>query len=139
MANQKNLGHFATGSGYALGGIRWTLRLEGLAVLALTIAAYWQLDGSWWWFFGLLLWPDLAFFAYIKSQFIGAHLYNALHSYIGPLAIGLIGSVADQQTIMLFALIWTAHIGMDRFAGYGLKYPALPDVTHLGLKGKSAT
>jgi len=138
MTNYETHDATAPDSGYALGGIRQTLRLEGLAVLVISVASYWQLDGNWWWFFGLLLWPDLAFFAYIKSSRMGAQIYNMLHSYIGPLAIGLTGSLAGQQALILFALIWTAHIGMDRFVGYGLKYPEQPDVTHLGLKGKSA-
>jgi len=30
------------------------------------------------------------------------------------------------------ALIWAAHIGFDRFLGYGLKYPVAFRVTHLG-------
>ena len=124
--------------GYALGTIRQTLRLEGLMVLVISATSYWQLDGSWRWFFGLLLWPDLAFIAYIKSTRVGAQIYNMLHSYTGPLAIGLTGSLVDQQAFIQFALIWTAHIGMDRFVGYGLKYPEQPDVTHLGPKGKSA-
>jgi hypothetical protein len=99
---------------------------------------YWQLDGNWWWFFGLLLWPDLAFLAYIKSPRVGVLVYNALHSYVGALTIGLIGSWLNQQALVLFALIWVAHIGLDRMVGYGLKYPSQPDVTHLGVKGKRA-
>jgi hypothetical protein len=35
---------------------------------------------------------------------------------------------------MLFVLIWAAHIGLDRFVGYGLKYSSQPSVTHLGAK-----
>jgi len=139
MKNYETHDAIAPNSGYALGSIRRILRLEGLTVLVVSVTSYWQLGGSWWWFFGLLLWPDLAFFAYIKSSHIGAQVYNVLHSYIGPLAVGLTGLMADQGTLILFALIWTAHIGMDRFVGYGLKYPEQPDVTHLGLKGKSAS
>ena len=137
MINHEKTGPLATGSGFAQGGIGWTLRLEGLSVFVISVAAFWQLDGNWWWFFGLFLWPDLAFFAYIKSPRIGALIYNALHSYLGPLPFGLFGFWASQPTIILFALIWVAHIGIDRFAGYGLKYPSQPDVTHLGAKGHS--
>jgi hypothetical protein len=31
-----------------------------------------------------------------------------------------------------FLCIWTAHIGIDRFLGYGLKYSAAFGGTHLG-------
>jgi hypothetical protein len=137
MFNHEELEPLATGSGYALGGIGWMLRLEGLSVLVISSAAFWQLDGNWWWFLGLLLWPDLAFLAYIKSPRVGAQAYNALHSYIGPLAVGLLASLGGQQAIMLFVLIWVAHIGLDRFVGYGLKYSSQPSVTHLGAKSSS--
>ena len=33
------------------------------------------------------------------------------------------------------AFIWTAHIGMDRALGYGLKYPSAFGDTHLGRVG----
>lgn len=99
------------------------LRLEGLAVLIFSIAAYWHLDGNRWWFFGLLLWPDLAFFAYLKGHLIGAKFYNALHTYIGPLLIGSGGMLPNQQTLVLFALIWTSHIGTDRIVGMALSIP----------------
>jgi len=139
MTNLETHDATVTDSGYALGSIRQTLRLEGFTVLAIAVASYWQLDGSWWRFFGLLLWPDLAFLAYIKNSRVGAQIYNLLHSYVGPLAIGLSGSLMEQKTLILFALNWAAHIGMDRFVGYGLKYPEQPEVTHLGIKGKSVT
>jgi hypothetical protein len=32
---------------------------------------------------------------------------------------------------MTFALIWLAHIGLDRTLGYGLKYPTFFEDTHL--------
>ncbi len=122
--------------GFATGGVRIALRLEGLTVFAAAVLAYGQLGGNWWWFIALFLWPDLAFLAYVHSQRIGALVYNVLHSYVGPLVIGLLSQFAAQSFLVLFALIWAAHIGIDRFAGYGLKYPSRPDVTHLGKKGK---
>jgi hypothetical protein len=44
------------------------------------------------------------------------------------LAIGLLadGAVATQV-----ALIWVAHVGVDRALGYGLKYPSAFKDTHL--------
>ncbi|MDB5619562.1 MAG: hypothetical protein JWQ24_3800 [Tardiphaga sp.] len=36
------------------------------------------------------------------------------------------------------ALIWLAHIGLDRALGYGLKYVAGFRFTHLGRIGKDA-
>jgi hypothetical protein len=37
---------------------------------------------------------------------------------------------------MPFMAIWVAHIGADRFLGYGLKYADAPQQTHLGRIGK---
>jgi hypothetical protein len=31
--------------------------------------------------------------------------------------------------------LWLAHIGIDRFLGYGLRFPQIRAVTHLGIKG----
>lgn len=138
MTNYETHNDTTPDHGYALGGIRQTLRLEGLTVLVISIALYRHLDENWWWFIGLILWPYLAFFAFIRNSCVGAKVYNVLHSYIGPLTFGLTGALADQETLTLFALIWTVHIGMDRFVGYGLKYPEQPIVTHLGPKGKPA-
>jgi len=33
------------------------------------------------------------------------------------------------------SLIWGAHIGIDRAVGYGLRYPASFENTHLGAVG----
>ena len=39
--------------------------------------------------------------------------------------------MADSETAAKVALIWLAHIGMDRLLGYGLKYPSAFKDTHL--------
>jgi hypothetical protein len=39
---------------------------------------------------------------------------------------------------MWIAIIWLAHIGMDRVVGYGLKYSAGFGFTHLGRVGPEA-
>jgi hypothetical protein len=61
--------------------------------------------------------------------------YNSAHSTIGPLALGLIGTVVPGA--LPFALIWAAHIGFDRALGYGLKYASGFSHTHLGRIGKA--
>jgi hypothetical protein len=49
------------------------------------------------------------------------------------LAIG--GTLADVPIAHSLALIWFAHIGMDRALGFGLKYPTAFRHTHLGRIG----
>lgn len=125
-------------AGFATGSIQWVLRLEGLAVFALATLAYWQLGGAWWLFLVLFLWPDLSLFAFLISPRFGAITYDAVHSYLGPVMAGLILYFAGAPQWLWLATIWAAHVGLDRFFGYGLRYPFRAHVTHLGPKGRPA-
>jgi len=111
------------------------LRLEGAVVFASVLVAYAALGGNWWIFALLVLAPDLAMLAYLKDAVLGARLYNAVHTYAVPLAIGLVAYLVGATALLPFVLIWLAHIGIDRAVGYGLKYPGLDHHTHLGLIG----
>jgi hypothetical protein len=112
------------------------LRSEGLVLLAAALAAFFSaLDQPWWLVPVLLLVPDLLMVGYAKSHVAGAALYNLAHSYPAPAALGLVASLAEQPLWQAVALIWFAHIGMDRALGYGLKYPTDFKDTHLGRIG----
>jgi hypothetical protein len=87
-------------------------------------------------FFGLLLIPDLSMLAYLINPKIGAVFYNVVHSYFLPLALAAFAIAFDRTVMLPYLLIWTAHIGMDRLLGYGLKYPEAFGRTHLGFIGK---
>jgi hypothetical protein len=39
--------------------------------------------------------------------------------------------LGGNSLALSLALIWLAHIGMDRMVGYGLKYPTAFKDTHL--------
>ena len=107
------------------------LRLEGLAVLLLAVFAYSRLEFSWLVFFLLLLWPDIAIVAYAINKDLGTAVYNLLHTYTLPI-IFITASVLFSWTFGIqFALIWFAHIGMDRLVGYGLKYRSEFKDTHI--------
>ncbi|WP_309571179.1 DUF4260 family protein, partial [Deinococcus sp.] len=60
-----------------------------------------------------------------------AALYNLLHSTVLPLALLAAGFVLKQELMTLAGLIMLSHIGFDRTAGYGLKYPDAFKHTHL--------
>jgi hypothetical protein len=107
------------------------LRLEGLATLVAAILLYARQDTTWWLFAVLLLAPDLSALGYLFGPSAGAALYNFAHTFVGPLALGAIGVLADHELARALALIWTAHLGMDHAAGYGLKYPSAFKDTHL--------
>ena len=113
------------------------LRIEGLAIFAATLLAYYALGANWWVFALLILAPDLAMLGALAGPVIGARAYNAAHTYMSPLALGGVAWFTDTVWLLPYALIWIAHIGLDRALGYGLKYPGLDHHTNLGPIGKA--
>lgn len=127
------LSHAKTGSvGH---GVRTVLRLEGLAVFAVSTSAYAQFGAGWGLFAWLFLLPDLSFLAYLAGPRVGAAAYNAAHSYAGALGLLAAGVLGAMPLVLAVALVWCAHIGFDRALGYGLKYAAGFSETHLGRLG----
>jgi hypothetical protein len=122
--------------GVVLRPVRAILRLESFLFLGALIAAYWQLHASWIVFIVLLLAPDLAMLGYLRGTKLGAWCYNASHTYAGPVALGI--ASIPFRGLLLLAVIWAAHIAMDRALGYGLKYADSFDHTHLGFIGKKS-
>jgi hypothetical protein len=119
------------------GGLRLLLRLEGLALCAGAVLLYACSGSSWLLFAVLLLAPDLSFLGYLAGPRVGAVCYNVLHTTMGPLALGVAGSILAWPAAVAVALIWLAHIGIDRALGYGLKYDAGFAFTHLGRIGRA--
>ena len=126
------------GAGAVAGVPRLLLRLEGAAVFCGAVFFYWRLDGSWLWFVALVLAPDLAFLAYLISPRLGAIAYNAVHTTLGPLALLALAAWRGWGVGEDIALIWLAHVGIDRALGYGLKYATGFGDTHLGRLGRQA-
>lgn len=117
--------------GSALTPILW-LRLEGAAALSLSAYLYARTGQGWLLFALLLLAPDLSMLGYLAGSRAGAAAYNLFHSYALPLALGAYAVALESPPALALALIWTAHIGMDRMLGYGLKLPTGFRHTHLG-------
>jgi hypothetical protein len=110
---------------------RLLLHAEGAAVLSIALFLYWYFNGSWLMFVLLLLAPDLAMLGYLKSVRLGSVTYNLVHTYSGPLLLLAAAFTGGWVTGLHLALIWLAHIGLDRIVGYGLKYPTGFKDTHL--------
>lgn len=124
------------GIGAATGGVRALLRLEGVVLFAGMTLLYALWEGSWWVYAILFLAPDLSFAAYLGGPKAGAIVYNAAHSYLAPVALMTTGFAIASPLILSLAMIWLAHIGIDRALGYGLKYSAGFGYTHLGRIGR---
>lgn len=130
-------------AGSVEGWPRLLLRAEGLAALAVSALLFWRTGGmatlgvGWPLLIVLFLAPDLSFAAYLAGPRIGAICYNALHSYVGPLALAAFAFFNASTPLQALALLWTAHIGFDRALGYGLKYESAFGDTHLGRIGKA--
>ena len=109
------------------------LRTEGLVVSAAAIALYVDGDYAIWALIAFFLLPDLSFAAYVAGPGVGALVYNAAHTYVWPVGLAAACLLTGSPGLPVeIALIWGAHIGVDRFLGYGLKYPTAFKDTHLG-------
>lgn len=113
-----------------------TIRFEW-AIVAVAAVVFYASTGISWWLFGLLiLAPDLSMFGYLAGPRVGALAYNALHILIVPVLLLLAGHLSGKATATAVALIWIAHIGVDRALGYGLKLSTGFQDTHLGRIGR---
>jgi hypothetical protein len=82
-------------------------------------------------FAALFLVPDLSLAGYLAGVKIGATVYNIVHTLTGPVALIGYSIFAMHLRLLPYGLIWTAHIGMDRMLGFGLKYATRFNDAHL--------
>ena len=125
-------------AGAVTGGLRTMLRLEGLALFTGMTLLYAVWGGSWWIYVILFLVPDLSFAGYLAGPRAGAIVYNAAHSYMAPMTLMVTGFAIEAPLVLSIAMIWLAHIGIDRALGYGMKYVTGFGFTHLGRIGRAA-
>ena len=107
------------------------LRAEGAALFAAAVAYYVSLHASGWLFAALILAPDLSALGYLAGPRVGSVVYNTIHTLIIPLAVLALGLILGSALGVQVALIWLAHIGIDRALGFGIKYPTVFQDTHL--------
>ncbi|MEQ1943591.1 DUF4260 domain-containing protein [Mesorhizobium sp. VNQ89] len=112
------------------------LRLEYAALAIAALVAYQLSGGSWWLFAILILAPDLSMLGYLAGPKVGAWCYNAVHTWLAPVALWLVGMAAGSLLVVHLAIILAAHIAIDRALGYGLKHESGFQDTHLGRIGK---
>ena len=98
------------------------LRFEGVAIFGASLALYLDADFSVLAFVLLLLVPDVAIAGYAVNKQVGAAAYNLAHLELWPALLLVMGILGDEATLVQVALIWFAHIGIDRAVGLGFKY-----------------
>ncbi|MBB5339537.1 DUF4260 domain-containing protein [Tunturiibacter gelidoferens] len=107
------------------------LRIEEAFLLAAVLFLYQHLHYSWLLFALLFLAPDLFMLGYLLNPRIGATTYNLVHTLWLPIALLFAGYLLHWPSAPAIALIWIAHIALDRLLGFGLKYPTFFKDTHL--------
>src|SRR5215475_3031084 len=114
-------GTVSAAEGVVTGAPRRWLLLEGLVVLAGALTAFGALGQPWWLVPAAILAPDIAMTGYLAGPRPGAHLYNLTHATPSPAVMLAAGYRQADRLLMALALIWLAHIGLDRLLGTGLK------------------
>ena len=116
--------------------VRPWLRAEGIAAFAAGLAGFLFLGLPWWAFVLLLIVPDVSMVGYLRGPRVGAILYNLVHDLATGVAVAGLGLAIGSVPLAAAGAILVAHSGMDRIAGYGLKYPDAFRHTHLGWIGR---
>ena len=106
------------------------LRAEGGMVFGASLLLYGELRANWVLFVVLVLAPDLSMLGYLLGLRFGTALYNLVHALVVPLLLIALSIFYQQFWLLPYGLIWTAHIGLDRLLGFGLKYPTRFSDTH---------
>lgn len=122
-------------SGAVSGTPRRWLQLEGLAAFAAGIALFVATGAAPLLVVPLLFVPDVSMAGYLAGPRTGAFTYNLVHNWGSGLAVLALGLAAGAVPIIATGAVLVAHTGMDRVAGYGLKYPTAFADTHLGRLG----
>ncbi len=112
------------------------LRLEGAVTFAVATYLYGVVSADWVLFTLLLLVPDVSMLGYLRGGGVGAAVYNLFHTEVGPFVLGAAAVYLDKRLVLALALVWLAHIGLDRALGFGLKLATAFRDTHLGRIGR---
>lgn len=112
------------------------LQLEELALFIAGFIAFDQLNVPVWWFFVLILVPDVGMIGYSINNKTGAFVYNVFHHKGLALGIYGLGLYFHSEIVQIIGIILFSHASMDRVFGYGLKYIKGFKFTHLDNIGK---
>jgi hypothetical protein len=122
--------------GAVTGTPRIWLRVEGLAALVAGAGIYLAAGGPWLLLVPFLLAVDVSMVGYLAGPRAGAVVYNLAHNQATGLLVLGAGAALGVSPLVLAGAVLVGHTGMDRLAGYGLKYPTAFGDTHLGRIGR---
>ncbi len=108
------------------------LRLEYIAIVALSAFLFSFLSYAWWWYAILFLVPDISMLGYMIDTRVGAWTYNLFHSLASGIIVYLVGAYLNVPFVELAGVVLIGHAGFDRLLGYGLKFQDSFKHTHLG-------
>jgi len=112
------------------------IKLEAVALFGLSFWLFTFLPFDGWWFWALLLTPDISMLGYLFGKKTGAVCYNLFHHQAVAVVLFLSGWWLHQDYLQLAGVVLLAHSNMDRCFGYGLKTFQGFGFTHLGRIGK---
>lgn len=112
--------------------MKTTLQLEELAMFIAGTYLFYTLDIAFWWYFVLILSPDISMFGYIGGNKTGAFCYNLFHHKGLAIALYAIALYVRIEALEIAGIILFTHASLDRIMGYGLKYETGFKHTHLG-------
>ena len=135
IANPPDASAIAPAHPAVVGAPRVILRVEAAALFVVCVLAYRHLGLNWTEFALLFLAPDLGMAGYALGPRVGEATYNALHIIALPLALGAVALLLPAPALVPVALVWLAHISLDRSFAYGLKYDSGFRDTHMGRIG----
>lgn len=115
--------------------MKMLIKLEEIAMFALGIFAFNQLNFDWWWFLILILTPDIGMLGYLVNSKVGAISYNLFHHKTIAILVYINGTYFQNEFMQLVGVILFSHAALDRAFGYGLKYFDNFKHTHLGIIG----
>lgn len=110
-------------------------------ILAILVAVFYIKVGEfdWYWLPLLFLVFDISMVGYLVNPRVGAFLYNAGHSIVGPGLLATAYILSDYRALLFIATLWLFHIFVDRALGYGLKHSSNFKHTHLTPPSKMKT
>jgi hypothetical protein len=116
--------------------MRWLLRLEEIALVALAVWLFYDSGLAWWWLPILFVLVDVSMVGYLFGPRAGAATYNFVHHRLLAVIVYVIGALLEQSAVQAVGAVLLLHSAVDRALGFGLKHKDSFQHTHLAQIGR---